>query len=144
MLLRHLCPLVLALSLSQGACTYITAVSQTNLPQQRSHKVEASTYKFIFLGFNFDNDEVLALTSQLKTKCPGGKVQGVLTKDMRTLYFLFFFWARQVTATGYCQPSVNVARMGDDLIETDLIHAPAMPSMPGAPLEAAKADAGAR
>ena len=101
--------LFLVLLALPAGCTYIAAVSQTNVPVQRSKEVSASTYKFNFLGFNFDNDEILRLATSLRDKCPDGDVRGILTKDTRIMYFLFFFWARETTATGYCLPHKNMA-----------------------------------
>lgn len=96
--------LALAFQLSLGtmACTYVNAVSQTNLPQQRRKVVRAQTQRYIFLGFNFDNDYPYRLIDRLKSQCPDGRVRGLLTKDTTTLYFLFFFWSREQLAEGYC------------------------------------------
>ncbi len=102
--------IVLSLLFStMNACTYTAAVSQTNIPIQRNKPVEATVHKFIFLGFNFDNDEVYQLVEKLKTQCPDGQVRGILTQDMRTMYLLFFFWARDTVAKGYCVSSKAVA-----------------------------------
>ncbi len=94
------------------ACTYTNAVSLTNTPSDRTNLVEASAKKNIFLGFNFDNDHVLTLTEKLKEQCPGGEVRGILTKDLTTLYFLGFFWARETIASGYCVKGKAVAETG--------------------------------
>ena len=85
-----------------GACTYTSAVTQTNIPQKRDRPVKASIKKYIFLGLNFDNDEILHLAGKLRKKCPGGTVRGILTKDLRTFYVGPFFWARETIATGFC------------------------------------------
>ncbi|MCX6132130.1 MAG: hypothetical protein NTX25_24120 [Proteobacteria bacterium] len=87
-----------------ASCTYTMAVSQTNIPENRSKPVEAVEKKFIVLGFNFDNDYVFKLVDELKSKCPQGDVRGIMTQDMRTLYFLDFFWSREIVAKGYCVP----------------------------------------
>ena len=98
--------LVLVFSLLEiVACTYTTAVSTTNIPKNRNHKVTAKTERYIVLAFVFDNDEVLALPTLLADKCPGGVVRGITTQNMITLYFLDFFWKREVVATGYCVKS---------------------------------------
>ncbi|MBF0441315.1 MAG: hypothetical protein HQK54_05370 [Oligoflexales bacterium] len=115
-----------ALILCMQGCSYTAAVSQTNIPADRGKVVKTSVYKFIFLGFNFDNDEVLRLTKQLQEKCPNGDVRGVLTKDIRTMYFLFFFWARETFASGFCQQHGKVA-YSDDVIEPDIAKTPAEP-----------------
>jgi hypothetical protein len=95
-------PALIGLILS--GCTYTVSVSQSNIPAQRKKPVEASIYKFMVMGLNFDNDYALQLATELKERCPGGDVRGVTTHDMVTLYFLGFFWAREVKAQGYCLP----------------------------------------
>lgn len=84
------------------ACTYTAAVSQTNIPADRKKVVQASVEKFMVLGFNFDNDYALRLSDKLKEACPRGEVRGVTTHDKVTLYFLAFFWKREISAQGYC------------------------------------------
>ena len=84
-----------------SACTYTRAVTQTNVPRHRDHPVEADVKRYIFIA-TFDTDEVAQLTSKLEEKCPGGRVTGITTKDVRTMYFFFFFYAREVVADGFC------------------------------------------
>lgn len=84
------------------ACSYVNAVSQTNIPRQRHKIVRAHTSRFMVLGFNFDNDYPYPLINQLKSQCANGQVRGLLTKDITTLYFLMFFWSREQFAEGYC------------------------------------------
>lgn len=84
------------------ACTYTSAVSTTNIPAQRSRSVTASSKRYIVLGLVFDNDEVLSLPDKLADKCPGGAVRGITTHNMKTMYFLDLFWAREVVASGFC------------------------------------------
>ena len=90
-----------------AACTYPAAVTLTNVPKDRSHPVRAEMEKFIVLGFTFDNDRVIKLPGELRDQCPGGQVRGILTKDLRTFYFLTFFWSQDVIAEGYCIKSAH-------------------------------------
>lgn len=100
------CILVLLLSsLFISSCVSLDSVSVTQIPVNRSQKVNAEAERFIFLGFNFDNDYVNSITSDLKNQCTNGTVSGILTKTESTMYFLFFFWKKRVSATGYCIPS---------------------------------------
>ena len=92
----------LVLPFIMTSCTYTSSVSQTNVPPGRGHMVEASVKKYIVLGFNFDNDDVLELRHKLSEKCPKSAIRGIMTQDLRTLYFLMFFWARETRAVGYC------------------------------------------
>lgn len=119
--LRSLSCLFVLLScwLNLNACTYTAAVSQTNYPSYRQKRVEASIKKYIVLGFNFDNEEVYQLTGKLQDKCPNGDVRGILTKDLRTLYFSIFFWARETVASGYCVPRGRLAALEDGEIVAD-------------------------
>jgi hypothetical protein len=66
--------------------------------------------KFIFLGFNFDNDFVNAAEEDLKRQCPNGKVTGLLTKDETINYFLFIFYTKRLTASGYCVANGKVSQ----------------------------------
>lgn len=87
-----------------SGCVSLNSVSLTSVPADRSKRVAAASERFIFMGFNFDNDYVNAITSDLKTQCPSGTVSGVLTKAESVNYFLYIFWKSRVSATGYCVP----------------------------------------
>lgn len=100
---KYLASMMLGTLSTLCGCTYVNAVSQTNLPLDRQHVVHASVKKYIILGFNFDNDVFFELPRKLAEQCPGGAVRGVLTKDVTTLYLLSFFWARETEASGFCQ-----------------------------------------
>ena len=113
LLRRFVLALICFNALAVTGCTYTAAVSQTNVPAKRDKPVEASVYKFIVLGFSFDNDQVLQLTSKLKNKCPDGDVKGVLTQDKRIMYFLMFFWAQETTAHGYCVPTKGSGKVAE-------------------------------
>lgn len=93
---------LLILSFLLSGCTSLQTVSLTSIPAQRSNVVKAEVSKTIILGFNFDNDFVDQLESQLKNKCANGQITGILTKDEVVDYFLMIVWKHQVTATGYC------------------------------------------
>jgi len=109
--MKRLILLVATICLNLSGCTYTMAVSQTNIPSQRNNLVEASVSKFIVLGFNFDNDYALQLSTKLKERCPQGVVRGVTTQDMMTLYFLHFFWEREIKAQGYCLAKKSTASL---------------------------------
>lgn len=84
------------------SCVGLNTVSLTSIPAQRTHQVRAEASRFMFFAFNFDNDYVNNMVSDLRDQCPNGVVSGVLTKDEAINYFLYIFWTRKVTATGYC------------------------------------------
>lgn len=103
---------LLAALTSQVGCASLTSVSLTPIPAQRSHVVKTEKDKMVFLGFNFDNDFVNSAVADLKSQCPNGKVTGILTKDERIFYFLFFVWKMRLTAEGYCVAASQSAKAG--------------------------------
>lgn len=86
--------------LSLSSCASVNSVSLTQIPAERNNVVTAESSKTIFLGFNFNNDFVDLIVTDLKSKCPNGKVTGILTKDEVISYFLVY--TRKITATGFC------------------------------------------
>lgn len=100
-MLRRLLSIAL-LWLGFSSCVHVQSVSLTQIPEKRTNKVTANTEKWIIFLANFDNDFVDRIGDDLKQKCSGGKVQGILTKDEVTNYFLGLVMKRSVSATGYC------------------------------------------
>ena len=87
-----------------SGCASINSVSLTPVPAKRSQVVTAQVEKTIFLAFNFDNDYIDGLVTELKQKCPNGIVSGILTKDETISYFIVY--TKRISATGFC----NVAQ----------------------------------
>ncbi|MFK7827408.1 MAG: hypothetical protein AB8G05_24905 [Oligoflexales bacterium] len=92
--------LLLFLSLGLSSCVSLQSVSLTQIPKVRKKLIESEASKFIFLGFNFDNDFVDEVPKNLKEKCKRGKVTGLLTKDEVTNYIIAH--RRTISAQGYC------------------------------------------
>ena len=90
------------LILSLNACSYLSSVSTTSIPDSREHKVKAESYKFLFFAMNFSNDFVDEMAEDLAKKCPEGKVQGILTKHESIMYFPLIAHGINVSAEGYC------------------------------------------
>lgn len=88
-----------ATSLLSG-CVSLNSVSLTQLPENRERMVTASASDILFLGFTTQNDFVNEAVENLKSKCRGGKLTGILTKHQTTSYVLVF--KREVIASGYC------------------------------------------
>jgi hypothetical protein len=101
--------ILLTSALLTSACASVNSVSLTPIPQDRRNQVKVEASKTIFLGFNFDNDFIDEMVDDLKTRCPNGKVTGILTKDETINYFLFIVWKKQVSATGYCVTGTTAA-----------------------------------
>ena len=97
---------VALLLLNLSACAMINSVSLTQVPASRSNMVTAQASRFIFFGFNFDNDYVDQVSKDLARKCSGGKISGILTKDETIMYFSVFAMTKRITATGYCEKGV--------------------------------------
>ena len=85
-----------------SGCTHLSSVSTTTIPAQRGEKVSTEAYRFIFLGFNFNNDYVNEMADSLARTCPKGKVEGILTKHESIVYFPLFAHAVRITSEGYC------------------------------------------
>lgn len=94
--------------LALSGCASVQSVSLTPIPPQRNNVVRSQVEKTIFLAFNFDNDFVDPLVSDLKRQCPEGVVSGVLTKHEVISYFLVF--KERITATGFCSKGSAVSQ----------------------------------
>lgn len=88
---------------SLTGCAYLNSVSLTQVPASRNREVKAQASRFIFFGFNFNNDYVDEAVADLANQCGGGKISGILTKDETIMYFSVFAMSRVITATGYCE-----------------------------------------
>ena len=91
---------VLILAMMVTSCVGLRTVSLTQVPKKRSKKVVASVEKWVFLGFNFDNDYVDTLTVKLSDQCQRGQIKGILSKYETTLYFIVA--KHTITARGFC------------------------------------------
>lgn len=87
-----------------SSCAQLGSVSTTSIPPQRDQKVSSEAYRFIFLLLNFNNKYVDSITQDLANQCPEGRVEGILTKDERIMYFPLIAHAVRVSAEGYCVP----------------------------------------
>ena len=103
MKLKWLLFFILLMGMTTG-CTYLESVSLTNIPEERSKVVIATREKGIIFYFNFDTDFTDELSADLRSKCEGGVVSGILTKFENICYVpLFCFYSvYRVTTTGYC------------------------------------------
>ncbi len=99
--MKRIC-VILGMLMCTSACTHLASVSTSSIPKNRSNKISTQVKRFIFLGFNFNNDYVNDITFNLAKQCEGGRVQGVVTKHENVMYFPAFAHEVRVTATGYC------------------------------------------
>ena len=90
----------ICVALFLSGCVSLRGVSVTQIPSKRKSVVTAKVERFIIMAFNFDNDYIDTLSQQLRDKCRGGKIQGIMTKDESTSYI--FAHKRTVTAKGDC------------------------------------------
>lgn len=93
---------LLSFALTLSACTQLQSVSVTSIPKERSNKVSAERYKFLFLLLNFDNKFVDEMEKELAEKCPNGKIQGIVTKTEAITYFPLLAHAYNIKSEGYC------------------------------------------
>ena len=94
--------ILLLISLGLQSCVYTQSVTQTNIPIDRSRRVEASIERWVFFATH-DSDELNRIPDELQKKCRGGKINGIYAKELRRLYFLTFIMKREVHMEGYCQ-----------------------------------------
>ncbi len=87
--------------LSLSACVHLNSVSLTQIPNEKGDLINAQAHDWVFLGFTSQNDFVDEAVTQLKDKCTGGKLTGILTKHQTTTYVLVF--KREIIASGYCK-----------------------------------------
>ena len=83
------------------SCVSLNSISQTQIPKNRRDMVSASSERWMLLGITFDTDNADLVHHRLSAKCRQGKVQGILTKDYSTLYFIVV--KRTIEAKGYCR-----------------------------------------
>ena len=94
--------IIIVLMLMSSSCTYLRSVSQTSIPEKKGKAVQAETYKFIFLGLNFDNSFADRSREKLIQQCPDGDIKGILTKAEDIVYFPIIAHAKNVVVRGYC------------------------------------------
>ncbi len=85
-----------------GGCVSLNSVSLTQVPKERKNIVTAEASKIIILGFTFSNEYIDEAHRQLMAKCQNGMIQGILTKDEMTNYFIGIVMKQKVFAKGYC------------------------------------------
>jgi hypothetical protein len=84
------------------SCATVHSAFMTNIsatPKQ-GRTIEASSSKFVFLAFNFDNEYAFETQRKLAGACPNGTVTGILTTFETRWYVLFTDFA--VKAKGLC------------------------------------------
>jgi hypothetical protein len=102
---------IIAIWLLAG-CTHLASVSTTSIPATRGKKVKAESHRFIFLLLNFNNSYVDQVVADLAGQCPGGRIEGILTKDESITYFPILAHGRRVSAEGFCTPVQRVKKRG--------------------------------
>lgn len=88
------------MALALSGCTAIQSVSLTQIPENRSQEVTAYGTQYSFLGIAFTNHFIDRAMDDLKSQCPRGRLEGVLTEYQETLYLLIF--EREVKVSAYC------------------------------------------
>jgi hypothetical protein len=83
-------------------CVQLQSISINSQPdlKERDLRIEATSSKFVFLAFNFNNDFLEETPKKLIEQCQGGKIKGIVTKFETVSYV--FFTDFIVKANGYC------------------------------------------
>ncbi len=93
----------LSLPLMTSACVSVKSVSLTSVPTERQNVIQAEGSRFLFFGLSFSSKFIDQAIDELSSKCPNGKVEGVLTKHENVNYFLGLFVTERVIAKGFCR-----------------------------------------
>jgi hypothetical protein len=123
--------LLASLLLGSLGCTTLKSFSMTQVPADRSRRVEVSETSGGLFGLFFSNDFVDETAEQLRAQCPQGRLSGVTTKFESTLYVIWV--SRKITAAGYCLPAVPPPAAPST--------PPSLPAPPAAPVAPAPAAA---
>jgi len=83
-----------------AGCVHLSSVSVTSIPPNGQTIEAVAESRYIVMGINPDNDFADDVVKDLREKCPGGKVQGILTKHEVIVYP--FVQQHRVTARGQC------------------------------------------
>lgn len=92
--------MVAATTLLFDGCAQLKSVSMSQVPANRSNKIQSEGFSWGIFGIYFSNSFVDDAIEDLRDKCPKGKISGVYTKYEGRSYF---FWStRTVEARAYC------------------------------------------
>jgi hypothetical protein len=81
----------------------VRSISANQVPTQsdRGQKISASDSGLVILLVPFGNSFVESAKERLMAQCPGGSIEGLLTKFQAT-YVSLIFEKPEVTMEGYC------------------------------------------
>lgn len=94
----------LPLLLGALGCTTLKSFSMTQVPADRSRRIEVSDTSGGLFGIFFSNEFADEVAEKLRSQCSQGRLAGVTTKYESTLYVIWV--SRKITASGYCLPGV--------------------------------------
>ena len=95
-----------------ASCMTVATISANQVPRQseRRQQIAASDSGLIVLGIPFGNTFVDRAKERLMDKCPGGAIEGLLTKFQTTSYFIFYS-KPEVVMEGYCVKAAKKGRV---------------------------------
>jgi hypothetical protein len=98
----RLFPILTLAAMLSTSCATVHRAFMTNVSASPSQgkMIEASAEKFVFLGFNFNNDYAFEAQKKLVSSCPNGMVTGILT-TFETQWYVFFT-NYEIKARGLC------------------------------------------
>jgi hypothetical protein len=91
---------VLGLVLASCATVHSAYMTNVSVPSSQGRTISASSSRFVFLAFNFDNEYAFEAQQRLAAKCPEGMVTGIFT-TFETKWYVFFT-DFQLKARGTC------------------------------------------
>lgn len=93
----------IALGLVSTGCMTVRSISANQVPSQsdRRLKISASDSGLVILLVPFGTSFVDSAKERLMAQCPGGAIEGLLTKFQAT-YVPLLFDKPEVTMEGYC------------------------------------------
>lgn len=101
--MKHFFILLSGLMLS-GACSTVESISISQIPPEsvRKQKISSSASNFVFLAIPFGNSFVAKAREDLERQCPGGAIEGILSKHQNTQFFPAIASKQSVIMEGYC------------------------------------------
>lgn len=95
---------LLAAALLGAACTTVQSISVSQIPEksQRKNLITASGGSPVILSIPMGTDYVEETRRSLLSKCPHGAIEGLVSKDFTTNYFLGLVTKQSLLLRGYC------------------------------------------
>lgn len=93
-----------------SACTTVSSVSTSQIPPiaDRKQKIHSSASSLVILSIPFGNSFPDQARAELESQCPHGRIDGILSKQQSTSYFLVA--TQELVLEGYCLAAAPPSR----------------------------------